>query len=116
MSALISIVEGTTRPLRLTVYAQTSTQSAPVAYDLSGLKVEVVLRNASGVYFRDTTQGVTVTASTYGQLEYRPSSSSGDLFVAAQSPYRMRFRLVDSLGRVTYSPQDAESLIEVFQP
>jgi hypothetical protein len=113
MGALISLVEGTTKPLRLTVLGQTSTQAAPEPYNISGLTVQVVVRNAAGVYVKDTTAGITVTSATAGELEYKPSSSSGDLFVAAQQPYRLRVRLIDAILQREYSPSDEEALIEV---
>lgn len=110
---LLSIVEGWTDPLDLTLELQTTTQSSPQPVDLTGLTVHVILKTAGGVYVKDTTAGITVTGSTSGQLEYAPSSSSGDLFLASQSPYRLRFRLTDALSKKLYHPNDEESLIEV---
>ena len=107
MSALVSIVEGWTSALPFTLLAD----GTPI--DLTGLKVAVVLKTAGGVIVKDTTTGITVTASTAGQVEYAPSSSSGDLFVAAQTPYRIRFRLTDATPRSVYVPNDEEDLIEV---
>lgn len=110
---LISIVEGWTDPLEFTLQTQSTTQSSPVALDLTGLTVHFVLKNAAGTTIKDTTEGITVTASTAGQLEYAPSSSSGDLFLSASSPYRVRFRVTDALSKKLYHPNDEERLIEV---
>jgi hypothetical protein len=114
MRPLFSIVEGTTKPLQFTLKTQGSTQSAPVAFDLTGYtSVAIVLKNSAGVTVKDTTTGVTVTSSTAGEVEYAPSSSTGDLFVASQTPYRVRFRIIDALSQREYWPNDEEELIEV---
>jgi hypothetical protein len=104
---LISIVEGWTGALPFTLLADGS----PV--DLTGLTVQIVLKNAAGDVVKDTSSGITVTGSTAGQLEYAPSSSSGDLFLANSTPYRLRFRVIDALTKKAYFPNDEEDLIEV---
>lgn len=107
MSALVSIVEGWTGALPFTLKAD----GTPI--DLTGLTVRIVLKNASGTIVKNTTAGITVTASTVGQLEYAPASSSGDLFLASQTPYRIRFSVTDATPRTVYFPNDEEDLIEV---
>lgn len=104
---IVSIVEGWTGALPFTLLADGS----PV--DLSGLTVKIVLKNAAGTTVKDTTAGITVTSATGGQVEYVPTSSSGDLFVASQTPYRVRFRVTDATPRSVYFPNDEEDLIEV---
>jgi len=104
---LLSIVEGWTGALPFTLLAD------DVGIDVTGLTVRVVLKTAAGLVVKDTTAGVTVTGSTSGWVDYAPSSSSGDLFLAAQTPYRVRFRVTDALSKVVYFPQDEEALIEV---
>ena len=104
---LMSVVEGWTGALPFTLLADGS----PV--DLTGLTVHIVLKSADGVTVKDTTAGITVTASTAGQLEYAPSSSSGDLFLVSQTPYRVRFRVTDALSKKVYFPNDEEELVEV---
>lgn len=108
MSApLMSIVEGWTGALPFTLLADGS----PV--DLTGLTVTVVIKDASGTIVKNGSSGVTVTASTAGQVEYLPSTSSGDLFLSASTPYRVRFRVTDAVTRSVYFPNDEEDLIEV---
>ena len=114
MRPLFSIVEGSTKPLLFTLKTQSSTQSSPVAFDLTGFTgIQIVLKNSAGVYVKDTTAGISVTGTTSGEVEYAPSSSSGDLFVASQGPYRVRFRVTDALADKEYWPNDEEELIEV---
>ena len=108
MSApLVSIVEGWTGALPFTLKAD----GTPI--DLTGLTVRIVLKDNTGTIVKNTTAGITVTASTIGQLEYAPASSSGDLFVASRTPYRIRFSLTDATPRTVYHPNDEEELIEV---
>lgn len=108
MSApLMSIVEGWTGALPFTLKADGS----PV--DLTGLTVRIILKTAYGTVVKNTSSGISITSSTAGQLEYVPSSSSGDLFLASQTPYRVRFSVTDVLPRTVYFPNDEEELIEV---
>lgn len=107
MSALMSIVEGWTGALPFTLLAD----GEPI--DLTGLTVQIYLKNASGTTVKATSSGITVTASTSGQLEYSPATSSGDLFLAAETPYRVRFKVTDALSKFVYFPNDEEDLIEV---
>ena len=104
---LMSIVEGWTGALPFTL------QVDQVPADLSGLTVRIVLKTADGVIVKNTTEGVSVTGTTSGQIAYAPSSSSGTLFVAASSPYRVRFSVSDPTPRTVYFPNDEEALIEV---
>lgn len=112
-SPLMSIVEGWTGALPFTLMARTTTQTSPAALDLTGLTIKIVLKGADGTLVKDTTAGITVTGTTSGQLEYAPSSSSGDLFVVSNAPYRVRFQLTDALTKSVYHPNDEEELIEV---
>lgn len=114
MRPLFSLVEGSTKPLPMTLKTQSSTQSAPVAFDLTGLlSIQIVIKNSAGVYVKDTSSGITVTGTTAGEIEYAPSSSSGTLFVASQGPYKLRVRVTDALLDTEYWPNDEEELIEV---
>lgn len=106
---LVSIVQGWTGPIRLT--AVTGDNDEP--YDLTGLITSVVIRDCDGTIVKDTADGVTVTDSTAGAWQYEPSSSSGDLFVATATPYRIRLQVMDALGKVEYFPSDEAALIEV---
>ncbi len=108
MSApLVSIVEGWTGALPFTLKAD----GTPV--DLTGLTVRIILKGQDGTVFKNTSSGLTVTGSTSGQLEYAPCSSSGDLFLASQTPYRVRFSVTDATPDTVYFPNDEEELIEV---
>jgi hypothetical protein len=103
----MSLVEGWNGALPFTLKAD----GTPV--DLTGLTVRIVLKNAAGTILKNTSSGVTVTGSTSGQVDYVPSTSSGDLFIAAQTPYRLRFSVTDATPRTVYFPNDEEDLIEV---
>jgi hypothetical protein len=108
MSApLFSIVEGWSGALPFTLKADDE------PFDLSGLTVSILLKNADGTMVKNTTEGVTVTAATVGELQYEPSTSTGDLFLAAQTPYRVRFKVTDAFDKVAFFPNDEEELIEV---
>lgn len=104
---LMDIVEGWTGALPFTLNAD----GEPV--DLTGLTVSIVLKDNVGTLLKNTTQGVTVTDSTAGAVSYAPSSSSGDLFVASKTPYKIRFRVTDSTGKVVFFPNGDEDLIVV---
>jgi hypothetical protein len=115
MSApLFSIVEGTTKPLLFTLKSQGTTDSSPQPFNLTGYTgIQIVLKNSAGTIVKDTSAGVTVTGTTSGQVSYEPSSSSGDLFVSSQGPYKVRWRVTDALSDVEFFPNDEEELIEV---
>lgn len=111
---LFSIVEGTTKPLLFTLKYQGTTDATPQPFDLTGYaNIQIVLKNSQGVYIKDTSSGVTVTGTTAGQVQFEPSSSSGDVFVAVGSPYRVRFRITDGVADTDFWPNDEEGLIEV---
>ena len=111
---LFSIVEGTTKPLLFTLQTQGTTDSSPQPFDLTGYTaVQIILKSADGTIVADTSSGVSVTGTTSGQVQYEPSSSSGDFFVSTKTPYRVRFRITDALGDKEYWPNDEERLIEV---
>lgn len=107
---LMSIVEGWTGALPFTL------KSDGDPFDLTGLTIQIVLKNRAGTIVKQSSSGITVTGSTSGQLEYQPATSSGDLFVASQTPYRVRFKVIDALTKHVYFPNDEEELIEVNVP
>ena len=114
MRPLFSIVEGSTKPLPITLKTQRTTDPEPVPFDLTGLlNIQIVIKNSAGVFVKDTSSGISVTGTTAGEIEYRPSSSSGDLFVSSQGPYKVRVRITDALLDKEYWPNDEEDLIEV---
>ena len=56
---------------------------------------------------------MTVTSSTAGLVSYSPATSSGDLFTVAGTPYYIRFRVTDALGKTVYFPNADEDVIKV---
>ena len=108
MSApLVSIVEGWTGALPFTALADGE------PFDLTGLETSIVLKHRDGTIVKDTTEGISVTNATGGEWQYEPSSSSGDLFLARKSPYRIRLQVTDAFDKTGYFPNDEEDLIEV---
>ncbi len=101
---LTEVVEGWTGALPFTLKADN------VAVDLTGMTVSIVLKDFQSTVVKDSTAGVTVTGSTAGLVEYAPSSSE---FVAAKTPYKVRFRVRDSQSKVVYFPNVDEDLIKV---
>ena len=110
----MSIVEGTTKPLKFTLYTQSSTGTTAERFDLTGYtNIQIVLKQSNGTIALDSSSGLTVTSTTDGEVEFAPSSSSGDFFQSQWSPYRVRFRVTDALTDKDYWPNDEERLIEV---
>ena len=107
MTPVVSIVEGWTGALPFELRAD------DVAVNLTGMTVSIVLRDSDGMLIKDSTAGVTVTSATGGQITYAPATSSGDLFVATRTPYRLRFRVTDAGAKTVYFPNDEYDLIEV---
>lgn len=107
---LMEVVEGWNSALDFTLQylAYGSTGYQPV--NLTGMTVSVVLKDGRGRVVKDSTAGVSVTGSTSGQVSYTPST--GD-FLAARTPYRIRFRVTDALSAVVYHPNTDEDLIKV---
>jgi hypothetical protein len=81
--------------------------------NLTGLTVGIVLKDGAGTVVKNTTAGISVTASTAGEVSWTPATSSGDVFVASKTPYKVRFKLTDGLGKVIYVPNIDEDLIVV---
>lgn len=110
MNVLTTIREGWTQALPFTLEAD------GVGIDLTGLTVSAILKDCDGNLVRDTSSTgfiqVSTSASTEGQVSYKPSSS-GD-FVAARTPYRLVFRVTDAIGGVVFFPnEDDAELIKV---
>lgn len=111
---LLSIVEGTTKPIKFTLLIQESTDTAPQPLDLTGFTgIQIVVKRSNFSLVLDSSSGVSVTGTTSGQVEFAPSSSGGDFFQSQHTPYRVRFRVTDALGDKDYWPNDEERLIEV---
>ena len=101
---LTDVVEGWTGALPFQLLADGS----PV--DLTGLTVSLWMKDCDGTQIHSSTANVTVTDSTDGDVSFSPSSSQ---FVAAKSPYKLRFKVVDALSKVVYFPNREEDVIEV---
>lgn len=110
---ILDVVEGQTASLDFGLKGLVFGATGYTYVDVTGMTVSVVIKDAAGATVKDTTAGVTVTSSTGGLVRYEPSSSSGDMFVAAQQPYTIRFRLTDSQGKKDYFPRDEADLILV---
>lgn len=113
MTAITEVVEGWTSPMEFTLKLATSSSTSYSPMDLTGLTVAIVLKDGRGRTVNSSTTGVSVVSSTGGTVQYAPTSSD---FVAARSPYRVRFKLTDSTGRIAYHPNTDESLITVNTP
>lgn len=106
IQALCEVVEGWTDPLPFTL------QADGVAIDLTGLTVSIHLKDNQGTVVASGTSGITVTASTAGQVSYAAPSTS--TFVAARTPYKIRFRVADATTTLfVYFPNVDEDLIKV---
>lgn len=107
MAVLTEVVEGWTGALPFELNADGS----PV--DLTGMFVHIVLKTADGTVVKDTSAGIVVSTSGTGLVSYSPATSSGNLFTAAGTPYYVRFRVTDALGKVVYFPNADEDVIKV---
>jgi hypothetical protein len=93
--AAIVISAGTTVPLRF----QLLDDGLPV--DLSGMTVTLELSDRLGTAL--TTSGmVTVTSAGAGEVDFTPST--GAFFTVANGPCFARWKLVNSLGGVSFVP------------
>lgn len=103
-TALLEVVEGWTGALPFTLNEDGE------AADLTSKTVSIILKDVYGTYIADTTAGISITGTTSGQLEYSPSSGA---FVAAATPYRIRFQTVNGSGKVEFFPNEDEDVIKV---
>lgn len=101
---LTEVVEGWTGALPFQLLADGS----PV--DITGMTVELWMKDTDGTQIHNSTSGLTVTSSTAGIVSFAPTS---DQFVAAKSPYLLRFKVEDALSKVVYFPNAEEDVIEV---
>lgn len=97
----ITIKEGETYPIDYYLYED------GVVADLTACTVSLELRDRYG---RDATSTgeVTVIDSTAGQVRFAITSTAD--FVCDLSPYHARFRVVDTLGRIVFFPDEAQPL------
>lgn len=105
ITALTEIVEGWTDALPFVLKADA------VAVDLTGLTVACYIKDNQGTFVRSGTTGVSVTDSTAGAVSYTPQSTSE--FLAARTPYRIRFQVTSVTTEIAYFPNIDEDLIKV---
>jgi hypothetical protein len=110
MSLLMEVVEGATEPLDFGLTVRLYGATANTAIDVTGLTVQIVLKDGRNVLVKDTSSGISFTNSTAGLIRYSPSSND---FVAVKTPYRIRFRVTDGGGKTLYHPNTDEDLIAV---
>ena len=91
-----SIQEGVTADLNYQLLNDTG--SGPVAYDLTGKTVTLQVENQRGMTVNPGTVS-TVTADE-GKIKLTPNGA----FVAADSPYRGRFKVTDGSSKVDFWP------------
>lgn len=108
--ALVEVVEGSneTMSFGLNQLVYGSTAYTPIV--LTGMEVSVILRDGRGVLVRDSTANVEVTGSTSGVVAWSPTTSD---FVAAYTPYTIRFMVEDSTGAFRFFPNEDGDLIKV---
>jgi hypothetical protein len=103
---LTEVVEGWTGALPF----QLKADGVPV--DLTGMTVSLWMKDTDGTQIHASTSGLTVTGTTSGVVSFAPTS---DQFVAAKTPYRLRFKVVDALTKTVYFPNVDEDVIKVNQ-
>lgn len=111
---LLSIANGWTAPLGpFTILAD------GVAVDLTGMTVEIVIRRPSGAL---VTPLGTLTpdpdqVTNRGQVTYFPLATDFTWTTGGQvhQPYRLHFRVTDSLSKVAYFPNGDADEIAVYR-
>ena len=92
MAVLTEVEQGWSGSLPFTLYADN------VAVDLSGLTVTGIVHTRRGTVV-STTGKVTVTGSTSGVVTWTPAATD---LTAANSPYTVRFKVVDLTSATVY--------------
>jgi hypothetical protein len=100
----IKVVEGWTAALDFQLMAD------GVAQNLTGMTVTLELRDRAGLVI-NTTGNVSVVDAPTGKVRY--SADSGDL-VAANGPYRARWKVVDGASKVSYFPSGEHDVWKIF--
>lgn len=91
---VVELVEGWTGPLEFQLLADGTAQ------DLTGMTVELILKDSEGTAIT-TTGDITVTGAATGEVTYAPDSAD---LAAAASPLASRFKVTDGSGKVVYFP------------
>lgn len=108
MAKLLDIVEGWTGEI-----GPFTLKADGTAVDLTGMTVELVLKDRSGTAV--TTSGDTRVhgTPTTGQVYYQPDAAD---MTSAASPYSVHWKVTDGSGYVVFFPNSAADTIVVFKP
>ena len=110
MSTLLTITEGWTQTLDAFTLKANGT-----ALSLTGLTVTMVLKDRNGDAV-DTDGDLTPDpdqGTNPGVIRYTPDAAD---FVAAKSPYTVRFKVVDGDGAIAFFPNGEADQIVVVKP
>ncbi len=104
MSETKKVVEGTTAMLEWNLYNDCE------PFDATGITPAAVLKDKDGTTITTTgkIEWATITAS---KIRYRPDAAD---LVAAKSPYTLHFKLTDSVGKISFYPDDAAIKLLVY--
>ncbi len=111
MPAATDWTEGQTAPETYALQEATSS-GALAAVDLSGLTVELVLKDKTGTAVTTTGDVAIVTAAS-GTVKYTPDSTD---LASASSPYTARFKVTYGDGSIRFYPQGAPMTWRVYTP
>jgi hypothetical protein len=100
----IKVVEGWTAPLDFQLMAD------GVVQNLTGMTVTLELRDKAGSVV-NTAGNVTVPDAPTGKVRYSPDAVD---IVAANGPYRARWKVVDGASKVSYFPSGAHDVWKIF--
>jgi hypothetical protein len=95
MGMRIDVTEGWTGPLDFALMAD----GAPL--NLSGLTIELVLRDRDDALITTTGWAATFGAPTEGRVRVSPTA---DALVHAVTPHRAHFKITDGGGKVVFFP------------
>lgn len=101
-----NIIAGTTTAIQF----QLLSGGAPIV--LTGYTVTLLLTNKLGVTVA-TPGTVTVTDAPNGKVQLAPTDAT--IFIAANSPYSARWKLVDGSAKISYvpsGPRDVWNIVE----
>lgn len=108
MAKLLEIVEGWTGEL-----GPFTLKADGVAVDLTGLTVELVLKDRNGTAVTTTGDTRVHGTPTTGQVYYRPDE---DDMTNALSPYTVHWKVTDGSGYSVFFPNGAADTLVVFKP
>lgn len=109
MSRLTTIVEGWTGKLTFTLTTTSVTTGVTSAFVGTGFTLsDLIITGKDGTEV-DTTGDFGWLVAASGTVYYDPDAAD---FVAAKSPYTVRFKVTDGAGKVVYFPSaDADEIL-----